>query len=371
MFWQNQLRPAKRFARAILFTALIAIAPRVSVGGPYPAPGNTGDAPSAEKGPVTPPDPVGSKLMEIGNFTEAAAHYQRIVSREPDNVNACIGLGSALCILGRTDEAVKALDDCITRMPNQAGLYLERGLCRQSKRPPDLKRAEQDYRMALAVDPGNAPAHNQLGLLYQSIGNQDAAMTEFKAAIEADPDMFAAYNNLGASLIAVGDYNGAISFIQQAIKKRPALRGLNLYQNLGVAFLQAGKYGRAEAAFLIEIAINPDNYQAYINLGNLYVLSKRYDNAIYEYRRVLISDASNREALVNLGAAYVLAGKSGRAIEPLKKAVALYPDSALAHHYLGEAYRALGDADRARAEEEVAIKLGYQPDKSPWPSTPP
>jgi len=368
---KNQLRPAQRFARAALFLALIAIGPRASFSSPYPEPGNTGEAPEAKESPEPSPDPVGNKLMEIGNFAEAADHYQRIISRQPDNVNACIRLGSALCLLGRTDEAMKALGDCITRMPNQTGLYLERGLCHQSKRPHDLKQAEKDYRMALAVDPGNAPAHNQLGLLYQAIGNQSAAMPEFKAAIEADPDLFAAYNNLGASLIAVGDYNGAITFIQQAIKKRPGLRGLNLYQNLGIAFLQAGKYGQAEAAFLIETAINPDNYQANINLGNLYVLSGRYDNAIYEYRRVIISVPENREALVNLGAVYVLAGKSGRAIKPLKKAVALYPDSALAHHYLGEAYRALGDAARAKAEEEKAIQLGYRPDKSPWPSAPP
>jgi tetratricopeptide (TPR) repeat protein len=311
------------------------------------------------------PDP-GQALVVSGRMEEAIAYYRRVLAREPENMTACAGLGDALCRAGNTAESLETLNRCRQRHPRDAGLYFARGMCRQQQGPSGFDAAMLDFRQVLALDPKNAPAHNQLGIIYQARGNYPAAIEEFQAAIDQDPNLFIAENNLAASLIALKRYPEAIAVLQNAIARAPSLKGLYFYTNLGIAFLYSGMLGQAEAAFLMETAINPDHLEAHINLGNLYVLRGRYDDAFYEFNRVLMADPKNQQALVNLGAAYVMAGNPDESLRYLEPAVELYPDSALAHHYLGQAAQALGDPVRAASEEKRATQLGYQPGVSPF-----
>ena len=313
------------------------------------------------------PDPVGYRLMQLKNYPAAAEHYRLVLARDPGNRQACMGLGSALWKMGKREEARNSFQSCLQRMPDQPDLYIARGLCEQQDGPDGYGPAEADFKKALALDPRNTSAHNQLGLIYQARGNHPDAIKEFRAAISGDPKFFAAYNNLAASLIATQQYREAISLIQQAIAMKPPLSGLYLYTNLGIAFLYAGKTDQAEAAFLMETALNPDHLDAHLNLGNIYALSRRYPQAIYEYQRALLAAPDYREALINLGAVYILTGNSQNALQYLQRAATLYPDAPLAHHYLALACQTLGDAQCARGEEQKAKALGYRPDSAPFP----
>jgi superkiller protein 3 len=317
------------------------------------------------------PDPVGKKLMELKHYGEAEQYYRGVLAKDPDSSEACAGLGAALCNQGKMDQALAALSACIKKAPRQPDLYAERGRCYFLGPDNLLPRAEDDYRKALELDPDNAAAHNELGLLYQRKGRHEQAVTEFKAAIAADPDLFVAYNNLGASLIATKQFNEAITVLQQAIAIKPELKGYYIYQNLGIAFLYAGKLPEAEASFLLEVALNPDYAEGHVNLGNVYLLTGRYDDAIYEFYTVLVSEPANRMALINIGIAYLNSGNPMNAGKYLKKAVTLYPDSALAHHFLGLVYQSLGDQALAAQEEAQAKKQGYNPGASTWPMKPP
>ncbi len=317
------------------------------------------------------PDPVGEKLMELQNYGEAAEHYRGMLKKNPGSAQACAGLGSALCQGGKPGEALDELGKCIKRMPDKSGLYAARGMCYFLGGDQYSARAEDDYQKAIALDPENAVALNELGLFYQRKGRHNQAIPRFEAAIAVNPDLFVAYNNLGASLIAIREFEQAIKILQQGISRKPAHQGFFLYQNLGIAFLYDGRLPEAEAAFLLEIALNPEYLDGYINLGNIYLITGRYNDAIFEFYRVLVSDPENRQALINIGIAYLKSGDAMNGGRYLKKAVQLYPDSALAHHYLGAAYDQLGDKARAAEEETIAQKLGYNPEASSWPMKPP
>ncbi|MFO8055717.1 MAG: tetratricopeptide repeat protein [bacterium] len=307
------------------------------------------------------PDPVGKRLMETGNYEKAADYYQGLMSRKPDDITACIGQGQALCMMGKTREALSAYTECAHRHPESSPVYVARGLCKQMsggnfKTPP-----ERDFQKAISIDPSNSSAHNQLGLVYQAKGELQDAEDEFRMAIAYEPDFFVAYNNLAIVLISRGKYGEAISLLQKAISFKADLREMYLYTNLGIAFLKSGKTQRAEAAFLMETAINPQHLPAHLYLGNLYVLNGRYQDAIQEYKRVLLSKPENRQALINLGATYIMTEDHQNAIKILKKAARLYPDSALVHFHLARAYRKTGRNDNARKEMQKARDLGYSP----------
>lgn len=44
------------------------------------------------------------------------------------------------------------------------------------------------WKRVVDIDPGNAQAHNNLGVAYESKGEFEAALAEYGAAIELDPD---------------------------------------------------------------------------------------------------------------------------------------------------------------------------------------
>lgn len=347
-----------RLMKRLVLIPLLILALLAGTGSGQESPGTSADHS---------PDVVGRRLVELGNYQEAADYFRQVLVREPDNVEACVSLGTALCKLDRAAPAMKAFGDCLERMPGNTSLLIARGLCEQNSGARLIGLAEADYKRALLLSPENASAHNQLGIIYQARGDHHAAMPEFQAAIDSEPGFSVAYNNLGASLIALGRYEEAIAIIQKSIAASPDLKGITLYTNLGIALLYAGKIPRAEAAFLLEASINPDHIEAHLNLGNLYTLSNRNDEAKYEYLRVLMSDPDNKNALINLGAVYATSGEAAKAKKHLEKATALYPDSALAHHYLGVAYKKSGNNTRAWEMESKAKELGYKPDRSPWP----
>ncbi len=306
------------------------------------------------------PDPVGKRLMETGNYEKAAEYYRDLVNEKPDDMMPCIGLGRALCVMGRTGEALSVYTDCARDHPEASPVYVARGLCKQISKGNFVPPPEEDFKKAISIDPSNSSAHNQLGLIYQSRFDLESAETEFRTAIAYEPGFFVAYNNLATVLIEQGRYDEAITLLQKAVSLKPDLRGIYIYTNQGLAYLHSGRTRRAEAAFLMEIVINPQHLPAHIYLGNLYALSGRYGDAIQEYQRVILSDPQNREALINQGAVYLLAGKNHLAVNRLEKAVRLYPRSALAHYHLARAYRKTGQKSRAREQMHRAKELGYK-----------
>ncbi len=304
-------------------------------------------------------DPVGRRLMETGNYEKAVDYYRELMSQNPGDEMACIGLGRALCVTAKTEEALSVFADCIRDHSDFSPLFVARGLCKQISKGEFTPSPEEDFQQAIKIDPSNSSAHNQLGLIYQDRGDLESAETEFRLALAYKPDFFVALNNLAAVLIRQGKYDEAIRLLQRAIALQPDLRGLYIYTNLGLAFLQSGRARRAEAAFLMETSINPQHLPAHVYLGNLYVLSGRYEEAVQEYQRVLLTDPRNKEALINQGAAFVMAGRKNLAIERLEKAVRLYPESALAHYHLAKAYQGTGQKALAEKEIQKARELGY------------
>lgn len=61
----------------------------------------------------------------------------------------------------------------------------------------DSARALQHFRSAVAANPGNAVAHNWIGVLLRQRGAHDAAERAYLRALEAQPDYADAHRNIG------------------------------------------------------------------------------------------------------------------------------------------------------------------------------
>lgn len=60
-----------------------------------------------------------------------------------------------------------------------------------------VEEAEKQYQLALNIDPKNAAAHNNCGVLLERMGNKDEARKQYHLALEADPNHTAAHYNYG------------------------------------------------------------------------------------------------------------------------------------------------------------------------------
>jgi tetratricopeptide (TPR) repeat protein len=81
-----------------------------------------------------------------------------------------------------------------------------------------LEAADVEWKKVLALDPGNAKAHNDFGAVLLRQGNLSEAMTHFQKALEADPGLSQAQGNWGIVLFWEGKLDEAMPHLQRAME---------------------------------------------------------------------------------------------------------------------------------------------------------
>jgi len=302
----------------------------------------------------------GQGFLKLQANAQALAAFREAVRLDPKLAPAYDGLGIAYCRKGQVDPGRQALAQAQALDPKNPAYPFSLGICEDSRGPQGFPAALAAFEKAGALDPQNPGIQFQIGSELQKLHRHRDAVARFQRAIELDPKMFVAYNNLGVSLAVLGEFEQAVKLYQQAIKLHPELAGLSLYTNLGIAFLYQNNLPRAEAAFTMETAINPDHLDAHLNLGNIYAVQGRTDEALQEYRRVLAIAPQNRQARINLSIIYISQKKPADAQKLLLPLLHDFPNDPAAHFYLGKSYSLQGDHARANSEFSRAQSLGFQ-----------
>lgn len=107
---------------------------------------------------------IGDQARERGDWSTAAQHYQRHVSRNPSDFDIWVQLGHALKETGRYDEAEKSYAQAGEIRPEDADLLLMRG--HLAKLRGDAPAAATFYAMSFRSD-GNPFAAAEVNTLTQ------------------------------------------------------------------------------------------------------------------------------------------------------------------------------------------------------------
>ncbi|MBI5681600.1 MAG: tetratricopeptide repeat protein [Deltaproteobacteria bacterium] len=101
---------------------------------------------------------LGDTYFELQRFEDAVDVYKKAIAIDPDDIDSCNDLGLCLHYTGRTQEAIKYIDDCIKRNPNYQRIYLSKGfiLSVRGKLPEARQSWEIAYKMAPDSDVGKA-----------------------------------------------------------------------------------------------------------------------------------------------------------------------------------------------------------------------
>ncbi|TMQ35746.1 MAG: tetratricopeptide repeat protein [Planctomycetota bacterium] len=126
-------------------------------------------------------------LIYTGAYPEAAALFQQLLEREPQDVNLVLGLARCRRAQGKTAEAERLLDQLLGHGSAPAAVLVERSCL--ARETGDFGAAEKWYRQALAQDPSDYDACYGLGQCLRALGRPKEAQDFEAQAAHIDRDL--------------------------------------------------------------------------------------------------------------------------------------------------------------------------------------
>jgi protein O-GlcNAc transferase len=142
-------------------------------------------------------------------------------------------------------------------------------------------------------------------------------------AVAIDPNHKQAWDDLGLAYLRAGKNEEAVS----AFQKQLAVNAFDEHANeyLGVAFEQQEKHSEAIAAFRKQAELNPLDPVAHAALGQIYLSQHSAPEAVVELEKAAILSPENAALQVNLGRAYLDTGEQEKALAAFERAAELSP----------------------------------------------
>lgn len=208
--------------------------------------------------------------------------------------------------------------------------------------------AERVCRQLIKARPGNADAHNVLGVTLNALGRGEEGIEHLRRAVELEPKAANIQSNLGEVLRQQKQTEEASKVLEEAIKLDPTnAQALN---NLGITYFERGKPKLAIEHYRRAIEARPEMAEAHNNLGNALRLIRDIDGAIAAYQDALIQRERYPEAYNNLGTLLQQRGELEDAERALRKAVNQNPN------YI-EAYDNLANVHVAQDRDVEALRV--------------
>ncbi|HVE22906.1 MAG TPA: tetratricopeptide repeat protein [Acidocella sp.] len=203
-------------------------------------------------------NPAGPSTLNVadaaiagGDPGMALSVTRAILASAPDNVDALIHEGNAYYALQRCPAADAAYQVALHYDPHATQAQTGLGRCLLKTDP---HAAELAFTQALADDPNNADALNDLGIARDLQGNFAGAVVPYSRALLADPSMTAAEVNLGLSLALSGNGPEALQYLGPLATGQGATPKIR--EDYAAALLASGR--QAEARQVLSIDLPPD-----------------------------------------------------------------------------------------------------------------
>jgi tetratricopeptide (TPR) repeat protein len=127
----------------------------------------------------------GRKALSQGRYTDAVTHFEEVLEKHPDRIDALLGVGVAKYRAGRYDEALEPLGRAVAREPKLTAARLYLGLAHL--RRAEIGPVEEHFKALVAEAPGTrlaAQTERVLQLLRGSDAASDDVRTFMAASLE-------------------------------------------------------------------------------------------------------------------------------------------------------------------------------------------
>lgn len=208
---------------------------------------------------------------------------------------------------------------------------------------------------ARRIDPSDAGAHNNLGVLYYNKGLYEEAAAAFTKALELDAKMQVAQRNLEVAYLNTGYYDKRVAQLRERLRLRVDDRDARW--ELGRSYALLGQHEEAVAEFEALLRHHPGDLGALTQLGLAEKARGNLGEALHWVEESLKLDPDSSVSHFTLGEIFYNQGRHEDALEALQRAVTLNPENPDAHFLLSFVYGDMGRHDQARASSKRAVQL--------------
>jgi tetratricopeptide (TPR) repeat protein len=256
---------------------------------------------------------LGIAYTQLQQFTEAAQFYRRALSINPQILPARKNLGVVLWFAGRQMEA------------------------------------EREFRQVLTVSPNEPVPHFYLGMLEHERQKHDKARDHFRKAGNLALENPEAFSAVLETALATRDQVLTDALLSSAEKFLSSQA--DIWFQAGTVLGRFGAYDRAIQAFERVRDIYPDRAKLFQNLGLAQLEARRYSDAVLSFATLAkLGAGSSAENYLYLAEAYDGAGDPQKAYDAYAKAIEKDPKSE-------PAYAALSNFAVAHYNAPFALKV--------------
>lgn len=224
--------------------------------------------------------------LSIQQFRESNRYYSIANKIDPDNSQALYGLGKTAYLQGKRELAISYLKETLENEVYQADVF------------------------------------NDLGTIYEEMGQISEAERYFENSIRIKPDFILPVINLSGLLANKQQYQEALGRIEHYLKSNPP--DDRLVVNQGIILEQLGSYEEAIGAFSIAINLNPENLAAYFDRAFCYLKLTRIEAARADLKKYLEIKPDAEQVRGLLALTYTLEGKFQDSMDTWKEFLPLF-----------------------------------------------
>ncbi len=224
--------------------------------------------------------------LSIQQFRESNRYYSIANKIDPDNSQALYGLGKTAYLQGKREQAISYLKETLENDGYQAEVF------------------------------------NDLGTIYEEMGEISEAEQYFEYSIRIKPDFVSPVINLSGLLANKQQYQEALGRIEHYLKSNPP--DDRLVVNQGIILEQLGSYEEAIGAFSKAINLNPENLAAYFDRAFCYLKLTRIEAARADLEKYLKIKPEAEQVRGLLALTYTLEGKFQDSMDTWKEFLPLF-----------------------------------------------
>ena len=266
---------------------------------------------------------------------KAIDYFNQAIEKDPNYAHAYTGLADAYALSGDWEYGILS--------PEEA-----------------FPRAREAATKALALDDSLAEAHTSLAFVLDLYDwDWDGAEQEYKRAIALNPGYATAHHWYAWHLIVVGRNNEALAELRKAESLDPLspIISADLADALSVAHLYEESVQQSRKT----LEMHPYFAVAHYQLGQVFAQKHMYDDAIAELQRAIELAGGNAAFDSQLAYAYANSGRSNEAMKIVKDLEARPGRPSSTDSHIALIYVGLGDHDQAISWLNKAHQARFNP----------
>jgi len=193
--------------------------------------------------------------------------------------------------------------------------------------------AHEFYNQVLKINPNHLFALNNIGLIFNQLGENQKAKEYFEKAIQINVNYADAHNNLGVIFKELKENQKAKEYFEKAIQIN--VNYADAYNNLGTIFKELKENQKAKEYFEKAIQINVNYADAHNNLGVIFKELGEHQKAKDCFEKAIEINPNYADAHNNLGVIFKELGENQKAKDCYENVIKLNPDHPSAHNNLG------------------------------------